>query len=239
MKTLEKAVGAQDQLSSQSVNDFTARASKQGEASKKKHPEHNREAELRWVERARAGDHAAFEALFNQYRGRAYSVALGILKHPEDASDAVQEAFIKAYRNLGSFQGNSNFYTWFYRILMNLAIDHTRRRRRAPNAQFDEQLGHNSEAVSGAAADLLPHMQDGNPGSVSARRELREKIQAALETLSEEHRAVILLREIEGLSYDEIAEALEIPKGTVMSRLFHARKNMQDALSPYMKAGEP
>jgi len=182
------------------------------------------------VEEARNGSKAAFHALFQKYHRRAFAVALGVLKRPEDAMDVVQDAFIKVHKNIGAFQGTSSFYTWLYRIVMNLAIDHVRRTRRVVEWGDDVPLHE-------AAGDrtLVPKVEDENPSRTLVRRELSDKIRQALDALPEYHRAVILLREVEGMSYEEMAEVLEVPKGTIMSRLFHARRKMQDQLQPYLE----
>jgi len=116
---------------------------------------------------------------------------------------------------------------------MNVSIDHVRRTSRRKSLDFDERVLHEESEVAGDGA-LLPRVTNANPGKAALRAELGSAIQAALEELPEHHRAVIVLREIEGMSYEEMAEALEVPKGTIMSRLFHARKKMQVALAPYL-----
>ena len=185
------------------------------------------------VQRVQAGDSKAFRALFDRYHRRAFAVAMGVVKNEDDALDAVQEAFVKVHKNIHKFQGTSSFYTWLYRIVMNVSIDHVRRSSRRKNLDFDERALHEGSEVVGDSA-LVPSLSDPNPGKAALRRELGDAIQAALQELPEHHRAVIVLREIEGMSYEEMAEALEVPKGTVMSRLFHARKKMQTALAPYL-----
>jgi RNA polymerase sigma-70 factor (ECF subfamily) len=182
------------------------------------------------VERVRAGDGQAFRELFQLYNRRAYAVALGVVKNEQDALDVVQEAFIKVHKHIGSFQGSSSFYTWLYRIVMNLSIDHVRRARHVTD--FDDRVG---QRQSAAGEPLVPHFDGSNPGKSVARKELSRQIRQALDALPEYHRAVIMLREVEGLSYEEMARVLEVPKGTVMSRLFHARKKMQEALQGYLE----
>lgn len=185
------------------------------------------------VQRVQAGDSTAFRALFDKYHRRAFAVAMGVVKNEDDALDAVQEAFVKVHKNIHKFQGSSSFYTWLYRIVMNVSIDHVRRTSRRKSLDFDERVLHEESEVAGDGA-LVPSVTNANPGKAALRRELGSAIQAALEELPEHHRAVIVLREIEGMSYEEMAQALEVPKGTVMSRLFHARKKMQTALAPYL-----
>jgi RNA polymerase sigma-70 factor (ECF subfamily) len=185
------------------------------------------------VRRVQAGDAAAFRTLFDKYHRRAFAVAMGVVKNQDDALDAVQEAFVKVHKNIHKFQGSSSFYTWLYRIVMNVSIDHVRRTRRRKNLDFDERTLHQESEVAGDGA-LVPNLANANPGKAALRRELGEAIQAALQELPEHHRAVIVLREVEGMSYEEMAATLEVPKGTIMSRLFHARKKMQAALGPYL-----
>ncbi len=190
-----------------------------------------RERDRLLVERAQQGDHGAFRQLFDRYHKRAYSVAYGVLKNRHDAMDVVQEGFVKVHKHLASFQGSSSFYTWLYRIVMNLAIDQLRRRKTSRPVEYDDAI---SREEGGTNEAILPRMADANPRKAAIRRELIEKIDAALAELPEYHRQVILLREIEGLSYEEMAEVLDVPKGTIMSRLFHARKKMQSALAGYV-----
>lgn len=190
-------------------------------------------ADRELVQRAQDGEQAAFRQLFERYHRRAFAVALGVVKNKQDALDIVQDAFIKVHRHIGSFQGSSSFYTWLYRIIMNLAIDHVRKGRHQKDSEFDERVARDSGDVAGDGT-MLPRMLDGNPGKTAVRRELSEKIQAALMELPEYHRAVILMREVEGLSYEEMAKIMKVPKGTIMSRLFHARRKMQEALEGYL-----
>lgn len=185
------------------------------------------------VQRVQAGDSAAFRALFDKYHRRAFAVAMGVVKNEDDALDAVQETFVKVHRSIHKFEGSSSFYTWLYRIVMNVSIDHVRRTSRRKNLDFDERTLHEGSEVAGDGA-LVPTVTDANPGKAILRRELGSALQSALQELPEHHRAVIVLREIEGMSYEEMAEALDVPKGTIMSRLFHARKKMQTALAPYL-----
>jgi RNA polymerase sigma-70 factor (ECF subfamily) len=187
----------------------------------------------RLVEKARQGDTAAYAELVRRYERRAYGVAYGMLRNPSDAQDVAQDAFIKAYRYLGRFKGTASFYTWLYRIVVNLCIDHLRKRSRSAQVEYDDRLGRpDNETEPGA--DLKPSTLDSNPQKALARRELAEAMQKGLDTLSEKHRAVLVLRELEGLSYKEMAEVMKCSKGTIMSRLFHARKKMQEFLREYL-----
>ena len=187
-----------------------------------------REEERALVAQAKAGDTAAFKILFQRYHRRAYSVAYSMVHNQDDALDIVQEGFIKAHRYLPKFEGNSSFYTWFYRIVMNLSIDHLRKHKRQRHVELND-VASNLEHESADDA-LLPHILGHHPGKALIRREIREKIAEALDTLSESHRSVLIMRELEGCSYQEMADVLNCSKGTIMSRLFHARKNMQKQL---------
>jgi RNA polymerase sigma-70 factor (ECF subfamily) len=193
--------------------------------------EHERDREL--VRRAQAGERAAFRELYDRYHKRVFAVALGVLKNKDDALDVVQESFVKVHRHLDGFQGSSSFYTWLYRIAMNLAIDQLRRRKSAGSAVSEDSL--DRELVDDS---VLHEKMEANPRKTVIRRELMVRVEEALGTLPDHHRQVIVLREIEGMSYEEIAEVMDVPKGTIMSRLFHARRKMQLALQDYVEGGD-
>ncbi len=182
------------------------------------------------MERSRKGDPEAFRAIFERYKRRAYALALGVVHDKDAALDVVQEAFLRAHRHLDGFEGNASVYTWLYRIVMNAAIDHVRKEGRRKTVDYDDAVAHLEEQSSADTAALVPELLRGNPAKEIARREIREKIDAALGQLSENHRAVLVMREVDGLSYEEMAKVMKCSKGTIMSRLFHARKNMQKLL---------
>jgi RNA polymerase sigma-70 factor, ECF subfamily len=193
--------------------------------------------DLTLVKRVRSGDQRAFRTLVERYQRKVYAVALGMLKDKEEAMDVSQEAFVKVYKYLDHFKGDSSFYTWLYRITTNICIDVLRKRggSRGEDVEFDESLAMDtSEAQIGALGTRLGT----NPQKSALRRELAEKIQEALEQVPEKHRAILLLREVEGMSYEDLSRTLEIPKGTVMSRLFHARAKVQKILSEYLELDE-
>ena len=184
------------------------------------------------IERSRAGDVAAFEPLVEKYRQRVWRLAYNLLRDREEAWDVAQEAFIRAYQALPSFRGQSAFYTWLYRIVMNVAADRARARGARGRAFGTERVPEEDwERV-------LPDQRgaDESPDAVAARGEQRQKIMRALDALPEHHRRIVVLSDLEGLSYREIAETLEIPIGTVMSRLHNARKRLRDALTPLLLA---
>ena len=189
------------------------------------------------VDAARRGDRDAFRTLFERYQRRAYSLAYGVVRNPDDALDIVQDAFIKAHRYLDKFEGTSSFYTWLYRIVMNLSIDHIRKSRRSRVVDFSDTNVREDDARVGED-DLLPRILHGNPGRALMDKEIRGRIEAALSELSDNHRAVLVMRELEGLSYEEMAQVMGCSKGTIMSRLFHARKNMQKRLADLYEAKE-
>ncbi|MFW5878430.1 MAG: sigma-70 family RNA polymerase sigma factor [Myxococcota bacterium] len=190
--------------------------------------------EKKLVARAREGDRQAFEALVRQYQRRVFRVAMGMLRNEDDALEIAQEAFVKAHRNLSNFKGDSAFYTWLHRITSNLCIDLLRRRRGEMVEYDDGVLRDESEEK---ASELRPSAPP-SPNAAAMNRELGEKLNEAMDRLSDAHRRILVLREVEGLSYEEIATVLGIKKGTVMSRLFHARKNMQTMLRTYLSPGE-
>ncbi|HYS10329.1 MAG TPA: sigma-70 family RNA polymerase sigma factor [Myxococcales bacterium] len=191
------------------------------------------------VRAAQRGDEQAFRKLVERYQRRVVQLALGMTKDPDEAMDIAQETFVKVHRYLPSFKGDSSFYTWTYRIAMNLCLDAQRRRGRLERVDLEQ----GDEAEIEAAMDP-PSSALSGPQRQTLNAELRDKIEDALAGLSENHRAILLLREIEGLSYEELAKVLGIRKGTVMSRLFHARLKMQNKLREYLgedapKADEP
>jgi len=179
----------------------------------------------RLVRAAQKGDQGAFRQLVERYQRRVYQLALGMMKDADEAMDISQETFVRVHRYLPTFKGDSSFFTWTYRIAMNLCLDAQRRRNRGERIDVSE----GDEAEIEAAMDP-PSAALAGPQRAALNSELKDKIEDALAGLSENHRAILLLREVEGLSYEELAKVLGIRKGTVMSRLFHARLKMQKKL---------
>ena len=165
--------------------------------------------------RARRGELDAFEELVRQYEKRVYAVALRSSGSPEDAADITQEVFLRAWRSIESFRGDSGFSTWLFRITMNLCVDHARHKNAQPQTQ---PLVVGEEDAERPIPDTAPTPQEHLENS-----ELGRELAAALDEVSEEHRRIVLLRDVSGLSYTEIAEVLEISEGTVKSRLSRAR----------------
>jgi RNA polymerase sigma-70 factor (ECF subfamily) len=186
--------------------------------------------DLALVSRARAGETEAFRTLVVRFQRKVYAVALGIVKDPDLAWDVAQEAFVRVHERLSTFEGKSAFSTWLFRVTTHVAIDVVRRERPSRREAVEDVR---EADVAEAGEGILSTSLGNDPGENALRRELAAEIERALGTLSPEHRTILVLREVEGLSYEELSERLEIPKGTVMSRLFHARKRMQAALREY------
>lgn len=187
-------------------------------------PVSQRDREL--VERAQSGDYSAFDELVTLYRGKVYAMIVNMIRNDADAWDLAQDVFVKAWKALPKFENRSAFYTWLYRITHNVTYDFMRKRKREVSGEFDDQVAQQSEPGAPTAPREIE-----SPDEVLVRGELRGRIAEAIEALSPDHREVILLRELEGYSYEEIAAATDSSTGTVMSRLFYARKKLQAALS--------
>jgi len=177
-----------------------------------------------------AGDEDAFRQLVRQYQGRLFKVAYGITLDREEAQDIVQEVFLKVFNNISRFKGNAKLSTWLHRITVNQCLNWKRRWKR----RF--RWHHRPLETVNNIDDPALGTVDTVPDALYSVKELEQLIQKQLEALSETTRSVYLLRESEGLSYDEIAEILSIKKGTVSSRLFNARKQLLKGLTPYLKS---
>ncbi|HEX2747176.1 MAG TPA: sigma-70 family RNA polymerase sigma factor [Verrucomicrobiales bacterium] len=177
------------------------------------------------VARCQGGSTEAFETLVTRYRGKIYAMTLNMTGNDADAWDLSQEVFIKAWRSLPKFEARSQFFTWIYRITHNVVIDWVRKRKIQGGTEFNDEMG----TVPAAGAVTVPRGTL-EPDAVLSNQELGARIKVALAELSPEHRAVILLKEVDGLSYQEIADSVGCTIGTVMSRLFYARKRLQTLL---------
>ena len=179
------------------------------------------------------GDKEAFRELVERRQRRVLAVVMGMLHDREAALEVTQETFIKAFRSIGRFKGDASFYTWIYRIAVNLAIDHQRREWRRPLTDSTRNTGND-----GQTEELLDRIGDenprGDPFEATKDSELRQRVLAAIDELTPDHKAVILLRELEGLSYEEISRVMQCSKGTVMSRLHYARKKLQARLKEFV-----
>lgn len=191
------------------------------------------------VVRVKAGDRSAYKILVERYQTRAFGLVFQIIRNREDSEDVVQEAFVKAYLSIDSFEGNSSFFTWFYRIAVNMAIDLKRKQKRSIQAvsSINEEAGQ-GDAIE-RQVDYARINAPETPIEAVLRTEQRAVFQRALQELSSEHRAVISMRELEELRYDEIADVLGVSQGTVMSRLHYARKRLKQLLDGGMNIKGP
>lgn len=180
-------------------------------------------ADLALVTRCQQGDTQAFDELVTRYRHRVFGMVYHLVHNEQDAWDLAQEGFVKAWKNIARFRGESSFYTWLYRIVTNVAIDALRRKQIQGGQEFDETI----QLSDIEPTNSLAPKSEPAPSQKLERGELRQKIETAIQKLSPDHRAVILLKEMEGLQYHEIAEAVGCSIGTVMSRLFYARRKLQ------------
>lgn len=196
------------------------------EASNREARRQEADEDREFIALAQKGDQAAFRRLVERHQRRAFAIAMGLVRDENDAREIVQEAFLRVYRGINSFQGGSSFFTWLYRIVTNLAIDLMRKPGRR-----DAELLDNQSVDEDADFPLVSRIDGADPLDVMRRREIAQRIQIALDALPPYHRGVILMREVEGMSYEEMAQAMGVSKGTIMSRLFHARQKLQRALA--------
>jgi len=180
--------------------------------------------ESRLVREAQRGGVEAFSKLVEKYKRRAYFAALGLVRNHHDALDLSQEAFARAYRAMRRFDTTRPFYPWLYRIVRNLCLNHLKRRSRQQEVSM--------EIIEPCGGESLADSRAG-PAELAVRNELRERLWRAMENLTPEHREILVLRHFQEMSYAEIAETLECPPGTVMSRLHAARRNLRDRLDEF------
>jgi RNA polymerase sigma-70 factor (ECF subfamily) len=182
--------------------------------------------EAQLISRFQQGDQDALKEIFNLYHQKVYRIAYGVVRQREEALDIVQEVFIKLFRSIRQFKGKSKFYTYLYRMTMNTSIDHSRKMKKAPPLSTEEEEGFQ-----------LPDDAERRPDRILDHKELEEKVKWAMDQLSPDQKAALVFREVEGLSYQEIAEATRSSIGTVMSRLHYGRKKVQELLKDYMEGG--
>ena len=189
--------------------------------------------DLSLVRRAQAGEQSAYDELVRRYQRQIYGVIYNMTSHHEDANDLTQDAFVKAWQALKSFKGDSSFFTWLYRIAINRTLNHLKQRkfRDGKHAMSLNDLDTEAEHHP----DLVALVSDKTPRRDVALEELKEKLNAALQRLSENHRIVVTLHDIQGLPHDEIARILDCNTATVRTRLFYARQQLQGILSDYLK----
>jgi len=187
-----------------------------------------KETDKELVRRVKKGDKQAFDLLFSRYQHKIINLVGRYLRDPEDIQDVAQEAFIKAFRALPGFRGESAFYTWLYRIAINTAKNHiVARGRRPPGSDLDVE---DAEFMDGSEA----LRESESPDALLARDELSAAINAAIADLPEDLRSAVTLREFDGLSYEQIAQIMECPVGTVRSRIFRAREAIDRAIEPLL-----
>ncbi len=186
--------------------------------------------EIALVAKARQGDLSAYDDLVRRYQERIYATVYHMTSNHEDANDLAQEAFIKAFHALKSFKGGSSFYTWVYRIAVNKTINFLKQRKNRAQMSLDD-LDFNAEHDP----DLVALISDKTPRRDIGLAELQEKLNEAMQKLSEPHRLVVTLHDVQGLSHEEIAKIMGCNIGTVRSRLFYARQQLQAHLSDYLK----
>jgi len=196
------------------------------------HTKYSEQLDEDLVLRVQHGDKSAFDFLVIKYQHKIIQLVNRYVKDPSEAQDVAQEAFIKAYRALGNFRGDSAFYTWLYRIAINTAKNYlVSRSRRSSDYQVDIQ---DAEALENA-----PQLQGmDTPERQLLNQEIIDTIKTAIDKLPEEMRTAIMLREFEGMSYEEIAEAMDCPVGTVRSRIFRAREAIDNKLNPLLEHGD-
>ncbi len=190
-------------------------------------------SDLELVRRAQRGERGAFDLLVLRYQHKVIKLVARLLRDPTEAEDVAQEAFVKAYRALGSFRGDSAFYTWLYRIAVNTARNAMASRQRRP-LDYEAEL---SEGEQSTVESRLRHTD--TPEATVLSEEIRETVNRAVAALPEDLRTAIILREVEGLSYEEIAAAMDCPVGTVRSRIFRAREAIDRSLHPLLDESTP
>ena len=186
------------------------------------------EAEL--VQQAQRGRLEAYDELVRRYQERIYATVYHMTANHEDANDLAQETFVKAFRALRSFRGGSSFYTWLYRIAVNKTINFLKQRRHRTHMSLNDL-----DVSAEHDPDLVALISDKTPRREVALAELQEKLNAAMQKLSEDHRLVVTLHDVQGLPHEEIAKIMDCNIGTVRSRLFYARQQLQGYLSDYLK----
>ena len=180
--------------------------------------------ETEMISRCQQGDQQALKEIFDKYQKKVYRIAFGVVRQREEALDIVQEVFIKLFHSIKNFKGRSHFYTYLYRMTMNTAIDHARKTGKQFVSSLDEEGSFEpSDAV------------EKGPERILLQKELEERVKRAMDKLPAEQRAALIFRDVEGLSYQEMAEAMGSSIGTVMSRLHYGRKRLQELLKDYVE----
>lgn len=188
------------------------------------------EVESVLIRKAKNGDIHAFENLIENHRKRVYNIAFKMLHNQEDAYDITQEVFIRVFKSMKGFREEASFSTWIYRITKNACLDELRKRKNKATVSMDEDLETEDGTIKRQVEDCSP-----GPDALYESMELRDIVRTAIELLSDEHKFVIILRDLQGFSYEEIAKVLECPEGTVKSRINRARKALKEILQRRME----
>ncbi|MCF7973705.1 MAG: sigma-70 family RNA polymerase sigma factor [Phycisphaerae bacterium] len=182
------------------------------------------------IEQCQSGDTSAMERLILKYQNRLYNVILRICSNPDDAAELTQETFVKVIENIGRFQGKSSFYTWAFRIAVNLTINYCKRNARLGLKSLDSDESESGDQATGVLKDYLSNDKSPDPASIAQNRELCDLVMQSMTRLDEDHRTILVLRDIEGMSYSQISQVLELELGTVRSRISRARGKFKDIL---------
>jgi RNA polymerase sigma-70 factor, ECF subfamily len=180
--------------------------------------------ETEMISRCQRGDQEALKEIFDKYNKKVYRIAYGVVRQREEALDIVQEVFIKLFHSIKNFKGKSHFYTYLYRMVMNTAIDHARKTGKQIISSLDQE----------GSFQPFDDLEKG-PERILLQKELEERVKLAMDKLPAEQRAALIFRDVEGLSYQEMAETMGCSIGTVMSRLHYGRKRMQELLKDYVE----
>ncbi|MHC4423070.1 MAG: sigma-70 family RNA polymerase sigma factor [Planctomycetota bacterium] len=187
------------------------------------------------VERCRRGDSAAMERLLLRYQNRIYNTILKMCANADDAAELTQDTFVKVIENIEKFEGRSSFYTWIFRIAVNLTLNYCQRKVRVGFRSLDAEDSEEDRQAKGALKEYLSDKGSPDPAMVAANKELCKMALRALMKLGDEQRAVVVLRDIEGMNYAQIAEVLDIELGTVRSRLSRARSNLREIMEAILR----
>lgn len=193
-------------------------------------PQKNELSDLDLVRRAKLGDASAYEQLVQRYHTKIYGLVYGMTSNREDAEDVVQDVFVKAWKAMSHFREQSSFYTWLYRIALNQTINFRKKRNRRKNTSFDEFDPDIKQAES-----YREFSSKGSPLRKMSLSEFQEKMNEALLTLSDKHRAVVVMHDVQGMPHLEIAKIMNCSEGTIRSRLFYAHKQLQVQLAEFVK----
>ncbi len=187
------------------------------------------------VRRCQQGDSEATERLIVKYQDRIYNVILKICRNRDDAAELTQETFVKIIEKIDSFRGKSAFYTWLFRVAVNLTLNYCKRRFKVSGRSLDEPLGPDFDGARGQLRSFLVDESAIDPAVLAQKKEIGRIVLASLSRLDDDHRTILVLRDIEDMAYAEIAEVLEIELGTVKSRLSRARANLREILETVLE----